>query len=208
MSKSYDRAYFDRWYRGPGAPKGEDELRRNVHLAVAVAESVLARPVDSVLDIGAGEGRWQPVLYELRPEAAYLGIEPSDYAVERFGEARNLRRGTLAALDEHAFEEPFDLVVCADVLHYLDEIEIEAGLPELVDLVGGAALVEVFTAEDHAEGDRDGFVARPAGWYRERFAAAGLVPLGLQMYVHEEYVHELEALDLAVRPRVSVTPTD
>jgi 2-polyprenyl-3-methyl-5-hydroxy-6-metoxy-1,4-benzoquinol methylase len=197
MTKRYDRAYFDRWYRGADAPKGGAELCRNVHLAVAVAESVLARPVASVLDVGAGEGRWQPVVHALRPEAAYLGIEPSDYAVERFGEARNLRRGTFGALDEHAFDDPFDLVVCADVLHYLDDAEVEAGLPELADLVGGAALIEVFTAQDHAEGDRHGFHARPAAWYRERFAAVGLVPLGLQMYAHAEMAGELEALDLA-----------
>lgn len=203
MTKRYDRAYFDRWYRGPDAPKGEDELRRNVHLAVAVAESVLARPVTTVLDVGAGEGRWQPVLHEVRPGAAYLGIEPSDYAVERFGETRNLRRGTFRSLDEHAFDEPFDLVLCADVLHYLDDGEVEVGLPELADLVGGAALIEVFAAEDHAEGDRVGFHARPAAWYRERFANAGLVPIGLQMYVHAEMVDELEALDLTAHPRTT-----
>jgi predicted TPR repeat methyltransferase len=197
MTKRYDRAYFDRWYRGPDAPKGDDELRRNVHLAVAVAESVLARPLDTVLDVGAGEGRWQPVVHELRPRAAYLGIEPSEYAVERFGEARNLRRGTFGSLHEHVFDDPFDLVVCADVLHYLDDDEVERGLPELAHRVGGAALIEVFTGEDHAAGDRAGFRGRPARWYRERFAAAGLVPLGLQMYVHAEWVEELEALDLA-----------
>ncbi|HKK92192.1 MAG TPA: hypothetical protein VJ925_02120, partial [Longimicrobiales bacterium] len=61
MTKSYDRAYFDRWYRGDHALKGEGELRRQVALAVAAAESVLNRSLASVLDVGAGEGRWQPI---------------------------------------------------------------------------------------------------------------------------------------------------
>jgi SAM-dependent methyltransferase len=196
--KRYDQAYFDRWYRGPDAPAGKlDALERHVALAVAVAESVLDRPVESVLDVGCGEGRWQPVLHALRPEAAYLGIDSSDYAVERFGAQRNLRRGSFEELELHDFEDPFDLVVCADVLHYLSDAAIEQGLETFVDLVGGVALIEVFTAEDYAEGDRDDFHMRPASWYRDRFRRAGLVAIGLQLYAHHEIAEDLEALDRA-----------
>ena len=42
--------------------KDEGELRRLVALAVAAAESILNRPIETVLDIGCGEGRWQPIL--------------------------------------------------------------------------------------------------------------------------------------------------
>ncbi|MBT8335581.1 MAG: class I SAM-dependent methyltransferase [Gemmatimonadetes bacterium] len=194
--KRYDRAYFDRWYRGPDAPAGKlDALERHVALAVAVTESVLDRALASVLDVGCGVGRWQPVLQRLRPDATYLGIDSSDYAVERFGAERNLQQGSFENLELHDFEDPFDLVVCADVLHYLTDAAIEQGLDTLVDLVGGAALIEVFTAADEAEGDREGFHLRPAEWYRERFRAAGLVPVGLQLYVHHEIAEDLEALD-------------
>lgn len=194
--KRYDRAYFDRWYRGPDAARPEAALRRNVRLAVAVAESVLDRPLASVLDVGCGEGRWQPVLHEVRPGAAYLGLDPSEYAVERFGAERSLRRGTFQGLPGEDLPEPFDLVVCADVLHYLEEEEIVAGMPTLADLVGGAALLEVFTADDPVAGDRKGFHARPALWYRRLFHDAGLVPVGLQMWVHAETAEMLDALDL------------
>lgn len=195
-SKSYDRAYFDRWYRGGDAPKGEGELRRQVALAVAAAESVLNRDLESVLDVGAGEGRWQPVLGELRPDAAYLGIEPSDYAVERFGEARNLMRGGVDDLESFAFEDTFDLVVCADVLHYLDKETVLLAMDEIADLTGGVALLEVFTEEDPAIGDREGFHARPASWYRRVFEGAGLVPIGLQLWVHRDVAGDLDAMDL------------
>ena len=194
--KRYDESYFDRWYRGPASPKGEGELRRQVTLAVAATESILDRPLRSVLDIGAGEGRWQPVLAELRPDATYLGIEPSAYAIERFGETRNLMTGDLASLGSFAFEEPVDLLVCADVLHYLDDTTILEAIDELTDLVGGVAVLEVFTAEDHALGDREGFHLRPPIWYRRVFGSAGLVPIGLQMWVHEEIAEDLDALDL------------
>lgn len=193
--KTYDRTYFDRWYRGPDAPRGGAELRRSVLLAVAVTESVLNRDLRSVLDVGAGEGRWQPVLQELRPEAVYLGIEPSPYAVERFGEVRNLREGTLEELHLHAFDRPFDLVVCADVLHYLSRAQILAGIADLADLTGGAAFLEVFTEEDPALGDRDGFRSRSAAWYRSTFHEAGLRPLGMQMWIHQDLVDDLDEME-------------
>lgn len=194
--KSYDRRYFDRWYRGPEAPKGDEALARHVALAVAVAESILDRPVESVLDVGCGEGRWQPVLAGLRPGASYLGLDPSAYAVERFGAERNLMRGSFEELELHAFDDTFDLVVCADVLHYLADEEILRGIETLADLVGGVAVLEVFTAEDPALGDREGFHLRPPLWYRRVFADAGLVPIGLQLYVHEETAELLDAMDL------------
>lgn len=194
--KPYGRAYFDRWYRGSEAPPGlTGALTRNVALAVAAAESVLDRPVETVLDVGCGEGRWQPVLHRLRPEAAYLGIDPSGYAVERFGEERNLREGAFDELHLHTFDDPFDLVVCSDVMHYLTGETILRGLDTLVDLVGGVALLEVFTADDPVEGDREGFHLRPPEWYRRAFISAGLRPLGLQLWVHHEIAEDLDALD-------------
>jgi SAM-dependent methyltransferase len=195
--KRYDQAYFDRWYRGTDEGVGDIEtLERNVALAVAVAESVLDSPLESVLDVGCGEGRWQPILGALRPEASYLGIDSSEYAIERFGEERNLRQGTFGALAYHVFDAPFDLVVCSDVLHYLDEDEIRRGLPALEERCGGVALLETFTTEDDPEGDRDGFHLRPASWYRSLFSEAGFVAVGLQLYVPSEIAEDLDHLDL------------
>ncbi len=193
--KVYDEAYFARWYRGPDAPKGQGELERTVALALAVAESLLNRHIRTVLDVGAGEGRWQPMLQRLRPEVRYLGIEPSAYARARYGASRNLREGRFGTLDLHTFDEPFDLVVCADVMHYLTEEELAGGIDELVDLVGGAALLEVFTSDDDVAGDLDGFIARPARWYADLFRSVGLVPLGLQLWTHREIAEDLDAME-------------
>ncbi|NNF13483.1 MAG: methyltransferase domain-containing protein [Gemmatimonadetes bacterium] len=195
--KKYDQAYFDRWYRGPDPPVGDaTDLGRAVTLAVAAAESVLARPVKSVLDVGCGEGRWQPVLMEIREDAAYLGIDASEYAVQRFGDSRNIRHGRFADLAYHVFDEAFDLVICSDVLHYLTDEEILQGIDPLAERTGGVAVIDIFTAEDDPEGDRVDFHLRPAAWYRTILRDAGLVPIGLQMYVHVEVADMLEALDL------------
>jgi SAM-dependent methyltransferase len=196
MPKRYDEAYFQRWYRGPDAPKGAAEGRRSVLMAVAVTESILNRDLRTVLDVGAGEGRWQPILQELRPGVSYQGIEPSEYAVARYGGERNLREGSFGELHLHPFDDPFDLVVCADVLHYLSDEEIHAGIGELADLVGGAAFLEIFTDRDPAEGDREGFHLRPPSWYHRVLSSAGLVPIGMQLWVHHEMAEELDAMEL------------
>ena len=73
MSKLYDRAYFDRWYRN-GEIGGNARLARKVALAVATAEYHLERPLRSVLDIGCGEGAWRAPLLKLRPKVQYLSL--------------------------------------------------------------------------------------------------------------------------------------
>ena len=89
MTKTYDRAYFDRWYRDGGIGDRR-RLARKVALAVAVAEYQLERPVRTVLDIGCGEGAWRAPLLKLRPGVRYLGFDSSEYAIARYGTQRNL----------------------------------------------------------------------------------------------------------------------
>jgi len=95
----FDQAYFDHWYRdqGFGSPT---RVARKVSYAVAAAEYLLDRPIRSVLDVGCGEASWQPVLRRLRPRLRYVGVDPSRYAVERFGARRGVRLGTLGDLAE------------------------------------------------------------------------------------------------------------
>ncbi|HUP46855.1 MAG TPA: class I SAM-dependent methyltransferase [Thermoanaerobaculia bacterium] len=174
MTKQYDRRYFDRWYRGRNRIHDRDEVRRKIVLAVATAEYFLRRPIRSVLDVGAGEGAWFPHLRSIRRQATYLGVEPSDYALERFGRQRHLLKGTFADLAAMRLRAPFDLVVCSDVLHYLTEREISKGIGELVRLTGGIAFLELLTAEDDIIGDIEGLKRRPASWYVRRFRRAGL----------------------------------
>lgn len=51
MDKTYDAAYFQRWYRHADIG-GSARLARKVALAVATAEYYLERPIRSVLDVG------------------------------------------------------------------------------------------------------------------------------------------------------------
>ncbi len=182
--KVYDRRYFERWYRRPGSRvESPAALRRRVAMVVAMSERYLERPLGSVLDVGCGEGRWRSELKRLRPGIAYLGVDASHYAIERFGRRRNLRFGGFGELADLDLGGPFDLVVCADVLHYLDDAELARGLPALVRLTGGAAFLEVLTSEDPIEGDLRGLVRRDAAGYVGRFERLGLIGVGSHLWL-------------------------
>ena len=195
MTKQYDRAYFDRWYRDGGIG-GTARLARKAALAVATAEYHLERPIRSVLDLGCGEGAWRAPLRKLRPRVQYLGFDASEYAIARHGRSRNLRLarfGDFATLRPCA---PADLLVCSDVLHYLPTRELDRGLPALADLCGGVAFIEVFAREDETEGDDHDFQPRPAAFYRRRLRAVGLQPLGSHCWLSPARVPLATALEL------------
>lgn len=194
--KEYDRAYFDRWYRDGGIG-GRRRLARKVALAVATAEYHLERPLRHVLDIGCGEGAWRAPLLALRPKARYLGFDSSEYAIERFGARRNLHHARFADFAELRPCPPVDLLVCSDVLHYLNVRELDRGLPGLAELCGGVAFLETFAREDRAEGDEHQFKQRPAAFYRKRFAAVGFRPLGSHCWLSPTLARHATALELA-----------
>ena len=193
MTKVYDKAYFDRWYRGRARIHERGEVRRKVMLAVTTAEYFLRRPIETVLDIGAGEGAWFTHLRTIRPHAKYLGLEPSDYAVARYGKARNLMQASFGELGRIAGE--YDLVICSDVMHYLTEKEIRRGARDLARLTTGVAFLEVLTAEDNIIGDLQGLTPRPSQWYRDVLTRAKLTQVGAYLWLGpglRDVVSELE----------------
>lgn len=194
MAKTYDRAYFDRWYRRGGIG-GAARLARKVALAVATAEYHLERPLRTVLDVGCGEGAWRAPLLRLRPGARYLGFDASAYAVARFGGRRNLKPARFGEFDRLRPCPPVDLLVCSDVLHYLPTRELDRGLPGLAELCAGVAFLETFAREDAADGDDDGFVARPAAFYRHRFEALGFRALGSHCWLSPALAPHATALE-------------
>ena len=182
-AKLYDRAYFERWYRDPRyAVVHQGVVARRVQLAVAAAEYLLERPLRTVLDVGCGEGPWRALLRHARPNVRYTGVDSSAYAVRRYGRARNLRLGRLGDLGRLKLDPPYDLIVCSDVLHYVETDELARGLAAIARLLGGVAFLETFAREDATEGDQEAFQQRPAAVYRRLIRAAGLIPLGLHCY--------------------------
>ena len=194
--KRYDRAYFDRWYRGARSRIASTESHaRKVHLAVSAAEYVLERPIRSVLDIGCGEGLWFPLLRRLRPKVRYIGVDPSEYVVRRFGGRRNIRLGDFASLHRLRLPAKQDLIVCSDVLQYVPDADILRGLRRVQRMLGGIAYIEAFTADDDMTGDMEGWHYRPASFYRRAFREAGLTACGLHCFAGRERAGSLVAME-------------
>lgn len=198
--KRYDANYFQRWYRDGGIG-GRQRLARKVALAVATAEYHLERPLRSVLDIGCGEGAWRAPLLKLRPKVRYLGFDASEYAIARYGRSRGLHLAGFGDFTTLRPCPPADLLVCSDVLHYLGTSELDRGLPGLAALCGGVAFLETFTGRDAAEGDEDGFHARSAAFYRERFEALGFRQLGSHCWLSPALAGAATDLETAARSR-------
>jgi SAM-dependent methyltransferase len=196
----YTAAYFDRWYRDPATRvRTPATIARLAALTVSAAEYVLDRPVRTVLDVGAGEGHWRGHLRRLRPRVRYVGIEPSAYAVARYGRARNLRQGTIGTLDVAALQEfapdGFDLVIACGVLNYVPDAELRDGLRALGGLTTGVAFLELFSAGDSLTGDVPRNRRSPT-WYRQLLGRAGFVPCGLHLYLTREAARSCAALEL------------
>jgi SAM-dependent methyltransferase len=196
MTKTYDRAYFDRWYRHRSTRvNSAAEVRRKVSLAVASAEYFLHRPIRTVLDMGCGEGAWLPHLRALRPRVQYVGFDSSEYVVKRFGKSRNIHLASFADLPSIEFGV-FDLVICSDVMHYIPDAELKRGARILADATDGVAYFEVLTKEDDVVGDLDSFIKRPAAFYRALFESLEMTSVGPYLWLtpaFKDAVAELEA---------------
>jgi SAM-dependent methyltransferase len=196
VTKRYDRAYFEQWYHDPAARViTPAAVGRKARLALGITEALLDRPVRSVLDVGCGEGAWREHLRRERPGIRYTGVESSEYAVERYGKARNIRQGTFGALAALGLEGPFDLIVVCDVLRYVPNVELAPGLQEVARLLGGVVFLEAYAAEDSIEGDRKAWHVRSAAEYLALFGRAGFCGVGMHCYVGERLADVPAALE-------------
>lgn len=198
IAKSYDRAYFDRWYRDPRRRVATSaDVARKARLVIGVAEALLQRPVRSALDIGCGEGAWRQALRALRPGLRYVGVDSSAYVVSRFGRARGIRYGTFGSLSASELDGPFDLVICCDVLQYVPTVDLSRGLEAVAGLLAGVTYLEAYTTADEVVGDRSGWFHRPPAFYRRAFGRAGLTGVGMHCWVGEQLRDATAALERA-----------
>jgi 2-polyprenyl-3-methyl-5-hydroxy-6-metoxy-1,4-benzoquinol methylase len=195
--KSYDEAYFKKWYRDPRTRVHTPEaVRRKVRMVVGVAEYFLGRKLRSVLDVGAGEGAWRREIRRIRPAVRYLGVDPSEWVVARHGRRRNIRLGSFEELPGLQLGRGHDLIVCADMLQYVPDAALRRGVRHLASILRGMAYLEAYTSGDDMEGDLEGWHPRTKAQYRAVFARAGLVGCGLHCYLTREIALKAVELEL------------
>jgi trans-aconitate methyltransferase len=123
-------------------------------------------PVRRILDAGCGIGLLRKPFSELLPRARYMGVDASDYLCARFG-------WTKGSVVDYAPKRPSDLVVCYDVLQYLDDRDAARAIANLARLTRAALYISALTREDWRDNcDRSrtdrAVHLRSGDWYRRR----------------------------------------
>jgi trans-aconitate methyltransferase len=162
----FEAAYFRKFYLNAATrvvtPR---EMRARAALIVA-ALAHASIPVRSILDAGCGIGLLRKPFAELLPKARYTGLEASEYLCGRYG-------WTQGSVIDYATPRPSDLVVCYDVLQYLDDRNAARAVKNLARLSRAALYVSALTREDWRENcdqtRTDPAVhLRSGDWYRRR----------------------------------------
>ena len=176
------------------------EMRVRAALIAAILRQTQI-PVGSILDAGCGIGLLRAPFAKFLPRAAYTGLETSAYLCERYG----WTRGSVAA---YRARRAYDLVVCYDVLQYLNDRDAARAIENLGRLSRAALYVSALTSEDWRDNcdrrltDRNVHL-RPAAWYRRRLSAA-FHPLGFGVWIRRNVrpnCWELERTVGAVKAR-------
>ncbi len=163
---AFDRAYYQRYYFDPRtAVTSRSEMRARARLIAAYVEHI-GLPVRRLLDAGCGVGLLRAPLRRALPRAHYVGLEASEYLCARYG----WQQGSIASWRTDA---PFDLVICYDVLQYLDDRTAARACANLARLSRGVLYCSALTQRDWRENcDRlrtdPNVHLRPGAWYRQR----------------------------------------
>lgn len=162
--RSFDKAYYDRFYRDARTRVATRSDFVLLGRFVCSYLKYVGQPVESVLDLGCGLGHWREIARRHFPRASYTGVEISPYLCREYG----WERGSVV---DYGSDRRFDLVICQGVLQYLDAGQAKTAIRNLGRLCRGALYLEVLTREDWTQAcdqertDGDVYL-RDAAWYR------------------------------------------
>jgi SAM-dependent methyltransferase len=164
----FDREYYQRYYFNPRtAVASRSEMQARARLIAAFVTHA-GLPVRRILEAGCGTGMLRTTLQRQLPRARYVGLESSSYLCQRYGWVHG-------RIEEYRARVPFELVICYDVLQYLESAAAQRALANLGRLCRGVLYFTALTRYDYeqncdqARTDADVHL-RSAHWYRARLA--------------------------------------
>ncbi len=163
---AFDQSYYQRFYYDPRtAVTSRAEMRARARLISAFTTHV-GLPVRRILDAGCGTGMLRAPLLRALPKATYVGLETSEYLCRRHG-------WVYGRLQDYRPSAPFDLVICYDVLQYLEAREAARALANFARACRGVLYFTALTRRDwqrncdRSRTDPDVHL-RTGEWYRTR----------------------------------------
>ena len=163
---AFDYAYFRKYYfHAATRVTTAAEMRGRARLIAATLRHAGIR-VRSILDAGCGIGLLRGPFAAEWPRARYHGLEASVYLCARYG-------WTQGSVVDFSARAAADLVVCYDVLQYLDDRAAARAVANFAKLTRAALYVSALTREDWRDncdrGRTDRAVHLRSGeWYRRR----------------------------------------
>ncbi|HUK01706.1 MAG TPA: class I SAM-dependent methyltransferase [Steroidobacteraceae bacterium] len=163
---AFDRAYYHRYYFNPRTSVTSRKEMDARGVLIAAYTEYVGLPVRRILDAGCGIGALRRPLLRRLTRASYQGLEFSEYLCQRYG-------WTQGSVEDFRAAAPFDLVICYDVVQYLDAAAATRALENLARLCRGVLYFSALTRADwHENCDQrrtDPDVYRRTGtWYRKR----------------------------------------
>jgi 2-polyprenyl-3-methyl-5-hydroxy-6-metoxy-1,4-benzoquinol methylase len=162
---NFNKAYYDRFYRNPKTRASSPAAAKRQAAFIAAYLRYVELVPKRILDVGCGTGLVLNALQREFPRATTHGLEVSPYLCNRYG-------WTQGSIVDFQSNKPFDLVVCNDVLPYLDESACSTALARISELCRHAAFLGMITREDLQLCDPRRTDpkqwSRPAMWYRRR----------------------------------------
>jgi trans-aconitate methyltransferase len=165
-SSAFDSAYFRKYYFNAATRVTSAAEMRGRALLIAAVLRHSGIPVRSILDAGCGIGLLRKPFLAALPRARYLGLEASEYLCARYGWVKG-------SVVDFSPRSASNLVICYDVLQYLNDRDAARAIHNLAALADAAVYVSALTREDGRENcdrtrtDRDVHL-RSGDWYRRR----------------------------------------
>lgn len=188
----FDADFYRRYYRDPATRVATRAEQQRLADFICAYTAYLGFKVTRVLDAGCGLGHMRASVRRFFPRATYTGLEVSEYLARRHG-------WVCGGLEDYRPRAAFDLVICHDVLQYLDDRAAARALANLGRISRGAVYFSALTRQDwNSTADRSrsdsGVHLRPAAWYRQRLGR-NFRPVGTGMLVRRGYAPVLWELE-------------
>lgn len=177
-SARFDAGYYKRYYETPAtAVVSAAEAKAEVSFVLAFCDHIKV-DIRRFTDVGAGTGWWAREFRRRRPRCRYVEtFDASETAAEKYGH----RLGRVENISGH----PADLVVCRDVLRYLNDRNAATAITRLASKCRGVLYLHVLTREDQVDEEMSdmGGKLRSASWYFSRLSRAGFRNAGMGLFV-------------------------
>ena len=177
-SEHFDAAYYKRYYHDTRTAVMTREMQQAEVAFVTAFCRHIGLTIRRFADVGAGTGWWAKEFIRRYPSCPVVETFDASEAASRLYGHRRVPLQKLGGRES-------DLIVCRDVLRYLNNADTEKAIRRLARKCRGVLYLHVITPEDEIDeemSDMSGFF-RSRSWYRQRLRAAGFRDCGMGLFV-------------------------